>query len=141
MNNSFVQKITISFILLCCLLPFANKAFHIDDPLFLWTAKQIINNPSGFYDFTVNWYDYSMPMHKVMKNPPLVSYYIAVISKIFGFNEVAMHLFFYVPFCKNNRRLRLIHHQSLICQGYPSGNCRVIQRALPIFGQLDLDPG
>jgi len=101
MNSSIVQKITISFFLLCCLLPFANKAFHIDDPLFIWTARQIIVDPSGFYDFNVNWYDHYMPMHKVMKNPPLVSYYIAVIFKIFGFNEIALHLFFYVPavFC------------------------------------------
>ena len=101
MSKSIAQKITISVLLLCCLLPFVNKAFHIDDPLFIWTAKQIIVDPSGFYDFSVNWYDYDKPMHEIMKNPPLVSYYISVISKIFGFNEIALHLFFYIPaiFC------------------------------------------
>ena len=27
------------------LVPFANKAFHIDDPLFLWAARQIRSRP------------------------------------------------------------------------------------------------
>ena len=26
---------------LACLAPFVHKAFHIDDPLFIWSAKQI----------------------------------------------------------------------------------------------------
>ena len=52
------------------LLPFIDKAFHIDDPLFLWTARQIQNRPLDFYRFNVNWYWSEMPMASVTKNPP-----------------------------------------------------------------------
>src|SRR5438270_5558613 len=37
------------------LAPFLNKAFHIDDPLFLWMAQQIAKHPLDPYGFEVNW--------------------------------------------------------------------------------------
>src|SRR2546422_5508119 len=37
------------------LAPFLNKAFHIDDPLFLWMAQQIAKHPLDPYGFDVNW--------------------------------------------------------------------------------------
>lgn len=80
-----------------CLLPFLNKAFHIDDPLYLWTARQIQSNPFDFYGYTVNWYGNEMPMSEVMKNPPLASYYIAMVAGLFGWAESTMHLAFFVP--------------------------------------------
>jgi len=30
-------------ITIAALAPFLNKAFHVDDPLFLWIAQQIVN--------------------------------------------------------------------------------------------------
>ena len=45
-----------------CYLPFMNKAFHIDDPLFIWAAKHIQSNPFDPYAFNVNWYGGEMPM-------------------------------------------------------------------------------
>ena len=31
--------IIVAVVTILCLVPFVNKAFHIDDPLFLWAAK------------------------------------------------------------------------------------------------------
>jgi hypothetical protein len=39
-----------------CLLPFVGKSFNIDDPLFVWTAKQIVRHPIDPYGFPVVWY-------------------------------------------------------------------------------------
>jgi 4-amino-4-deoxy-L-arabinose transferase-like glycosyltransferase len=79
------------------LAPFANKAFHIDDPLFLWTARQIQQHPLDFYGFNVNWYGTTAPMAEVMKNPPLAAYYLAGAVALLGWSEVALHLAFLLP--------------------------------------------
>ena len=42
------------------LAPFARKAFNVDDPLFLWTARQIARDPADFFGFNVNWYGWEM---------------------------------------------------------------------------------
>jgi len=80
-----------------CLAPFVDKAFHIDDPLFIWSAKQIQNNPTDFYGFSVNWYGSDKSMAKVMKNPPIACYYIALVGSLFGYSEPALHIAFLVP--------------------------------------------
>jgi len=80
-----------------CLAPFANKAFHMDDPLFLWTARQIQAHPADFYGFKANWYGSEMPMAEVTKNPPLASYYLALAASIFGWSEAALHLAMLLP--------------------------------------------
>jgi len=82
---------------LTCLVPFLNKAFHIDDPLFLWAARHIQSSPFDFYGFKVNWYGHEMPMFEVMQNPPLVPYYIAIVASLFGWAEVTLHIAFLVP--------------------------------------------
>src|SRR5829696_2968209 len=79
------------------LLPFLNKAYHIDDPLFLWTAQQIMQNPLDFYGFQVNWQGFDEPMWAEMKNPPGVAYYMALVGSVAGFAEWVMHLAF-IPF-------------------------------------------
>jgi len=79
------------------LLPFAGKAFHVDDTLFLKAARQIQAHPLDFYGFSVNWYGTEQPMWQVMKNPPLASYFIALVTAIAGENETALHLAFLVP--------------------------------------------
>ena len=82
---------------LLCLLPFINKAFHIDDTLFLWVARQIQERPFDFYGFYANWYGVVMPMAEINQNPPLVSYYIALVTLLFGWQEWTLHLAFLVP--------------------------------------------
>jgi 4-amino-4-deoxy-L-arabinose transferase-like glycosyltransferase len=74
-----------------------NKAFHIDDTLFIAAAKQIQSNPANFYGFNINWYGVEEPMANITKNPPLTCYYIALVAKLFGWSEVALHMAFLVP--------------------------------------------
>lgn len=79
------------------LLPFIDKAFHIDDTLFLWTARQILESPLDFYGFAGNWWGYESQAHDFIKNPPLASYYIAFVALFAGFSEKALHVAFLVP--------------------------------------------
>jgi 4-amino-4-deoxy-L-arabinose transferase-like glycosyltransferase len=82
---------------LVCLLPFNDKALHVDDPLFIWAGQQMQQRWWDPYGFDVNWYGWSMPMFEVTKNPPLASAYIAPVISIFGESEVWLHLAFLLP--------------------------------------------
>ncbi len=82
---------------LACLVPFSDKAFHMDDPLFLWSAQQIVHHPWDPYGFDLVWYFIRMPMWAVTKNPPLACYYAAIVGSIAGWSERAMHLAFLLP--------------------------------------------
>ncbi len=73
------------------LLPFLTKPLHIDDPMYVWSADQIIHHPLDFYGFNVNWYSYLARMSDVMKNPPLAPYCLAGVILIAGRAEWAMH--------------------------------------------------
>jgi len=96
-KNDLVNIIIITVVVLLTLVPFSAKAFHVDDPMFLWTAEHIQSNPINFYGFDVNWYSAMEPMHTIMKNPPLVSYYIALVASAFGWGERVMHISFALP--------------------------------------------
>ncbi len=91
------DAIVTSAIALLCLAPFAGKAVHIDDPLYLWAAQQIQEDPFDFYGFDVNWYGFETPMVEVNKNPPLVSYYLAFSAALLGWSEWALHLAMLIP--------------------------------------------
>ena len=82
---------------LLVLLPFAGKAFHIDDTLFLKAARQIRVHPLDFYGFSANWFGTELSMWQVMKNPPLAAYFIALVTAIAGETETALHLAFLLP--------------------------------------------
>ncbi len=82
---------------IACLLPWINKAFCVDDPLFLWAAAQIQAHPLDFYGVDVNWYSVPQPLYDVMKNPPLAAYYIAGAAELFGWSEPALHAVFLLP--------------------------------------------
>lgn len=77
-----------------CLFPFLGKAVHMDDPLFLWTARQIRKAPLDFYGYNVNWYGSPEPMAEVMKNPPLFSYLLSAANFVADGNEKGLHAFF-----------------------------------------------
>ncbi len=77
-----------------CLLPFSGRAFHIDDPLFVWSAQQITQHPFNPYGFKVNWYGTSAPMSQITKNPPLACYYGALVGLLAGWSERAWHIAF-----------------------------------------------
>jgi 4-amino-4-deoxy-L-arabinose transferase-like glycosyltransferase/Tfp pilus assembly protein PilF len=82
---------------LACLAPFLNKAFHIDDTLFLWVGRHIQEHPADPFGFTVNWFGFSYPMIKSFENPPLTCYFIALAASIVGWSEVALHAAFLPP--------------------------------------------
>ncbi|HEY3914389.1 MAG TPA: glycosyltransferase family 39 protein [Verrucomicrobiae bacterium] len=87
----------LSALTLGCLVPFIGKAVHIDDPLFIWTAHQITSHPLDFYGFKVQWGTHETPIYEVMQNPPLASYYMAVVGILFGWSEIALHFGFLFP--------------------------------------------
>ena len=96
-NRDRSSLIILLIISLSCLVPFLSRAFHMDDPMYLWAARHIQSNPLDFYGFTVNWDDYQRQMFSVMKNPPLASYYIAIVSSLFGWAEITLHAAFLIP--------------------------------------------
>jgi hypothetical protein len=85
-------------VMLCaaCVAPFLNKAFSVDDPLFLWAASQINQSPMDFYGFPVNWYGITQPMSDVTKNPPLWCYALALFGWV-SMSEVWLHLCCWLP--------------------------------------------
>jgi 4-amino-4-deoxy-L-arabinose transferase-like glycosyltransferase len=98
MKNSATRDAFFAMIaVIAALAPFLNKAFHIDDPLFLWMAQQVSQHPADPYGFSVNWYVSARPMFSVMQNPPLNAYYMALVASFLGWSELAMHGAFLVP--------------------------------------------
>lgn len=89
--------ICVALLVLILLLPFVGKAFHIDDPMYIWVAQHIQTNPGNPYGFPVNWYGTDTPVSVVNKNPPLVSYYIALAASVLGWSEPALHLALLLP--------------------------------------------
>lgn len=79
------------------LLPFSDKAFHMDDTLFMWVARQVVQSPSDFFGFTGNWGGVEEQAYRFIKNPPLVSYYITLAGSVFGWSERAIHIAMMVP--------------------------------------------
>jgi 4-amino-4-deoxy-L-arabinose transferase-like glycosyltransferase len=77
--------------------PFLTKPFNMDDPLFLWAARQIQLHPGNPYAFNVNWYAFGQPMWQVTENPPFTSYFIAIVAGICGWGETGLHLAFVLP--------------------------------------------
>src|SRR4051794_16201447 len=82
---------------LALLLPFLNKAFHIDDTLFLRSAEQIQKHPLDFYGFNINWFETSKPMVEAFWNPPLLCYALAIAAKLTGWHEFGLHAVLLVP--------------------------------------------
>jgi len=98
MRNSATRDAFLAIIaVIAAWVPFLNKAFHIDDPLFLWMAQQVSQHPADPYGFSVNWYVSAKPMFSIMQNPPLTAYYMALAASFLGWSEPAMHGAFLVP--------------------------------------------
>jgi len=89
--------LVLGLLTLLCLVPFSGKAFHIDDPLFVWAAQQITRHPLDPYGFKVVWYATQMSMSEVTKNPPLGAYFGALVGSVAGWSEQALHLGFLLP--------------------------------------------
>lgn len=88
---------TLALAVFITLGPFLAKPFNMDDPLFIWTARQIHAHPWDPYGFNVNWFGTMSPMWNVTQNPPLASYYLALAAGILGWSEIALHGAFLLP--------------------------------------------
>jgi 4-amino-4-deoxy-L-arabinose transferase-like glycosyltransferase len=82
----------ITFLVSAMLGPFLAKPFNLDDPLFIWLARQVQIHPGNPFAFAVNWYGQVGPMWAVTENPPVAGYYFALAGNIFGWNEIGLHL-------------------------------------------------
>lgn len=90
-------QLALALLTVLCLLPFSGKPFHIDDPIFVWTAQHISKHPLDFYGFAATWWSRATPMWQIQQNPPLAAYYMALIGLLAGWSERALHLGFIVP--------------------------------------------
>lgn len=82
-------------LILIILLPFINKAYHIDDTLVLYPARQILKSPLRPLNFGVNWYGLPRSMWQE-GNPPLLFYYPAFVTYFLGEREIWSHLSFLI---------------------------------------------
>lgn len=72
-------------LLLCLLalgitLPFLNHAYHVDEPLFLRVARQILSDPWNPYGFQYLWDNEPKPMSQIAAFPPLFAYFLAAVG-------------------------------------------------------------
>jgi len=88
--------IYVLIILALVYFPFVTKAFTIDDTLFINAVEQILRTPFDFFGGEVNWYGFPDSHFVINKNPPFVAYLIAAVVSVFGFNEIALHSFFFL---------------------------------------------
>lgn len=95
--HTVASLLILTAVTLACLLPFIGKAFHIDDPLFIWCARHIQSDPFNFYGFNLNWDGHEASMAAVTQNPPLAAYYLALVGSLLGWSETALHAGFLLP--------------------------------------------
>jgi 4-amino-4-deoxy-L-arabinose transferase-like glycosyltransferase len=96
-DREFRRIGSLALLTILFLLPFSDKAFHIDDPVYVWVAQQIHRNPLDFYGFEIYWQGAVCPVWAFNKNPPGTSYFIALAASLVGWSERALHLAFLVP--------------------------------------------
>ncbi len=94
-GGTALPALLLGLAVLACLLPFVNKAFNVDDPVYIWIARHIQRNPLDFFSFNMNWRGVLEPVWRFNENPPLSSYYIAAVAGLFGWSEAALHMAFF----------------------------------------------
>ena len=92
--SSLHSYVLLTVLTCAILLPFSNRAFHIDDTLFLRAGQHVAHRPSDPYGFLMNWDQTAMPMSQITKNPPLTCYFIALAGTLSGWSERSLHLWF-----------------------------------------------
>lgn len=88
---------TLTLVVLAALVPFLGKPFNMDDPLFIWVARQIHVHPANPYGFQSNWFGTDLPTWENLWDPPLACYYLAAAAALLGWSEVALHAAFLLP--------------------------------------------
>lgn len=87
----------VAAVTLVCLLPFADKAFHVDDHRYVDMARQIQRDPGDFFGFTVNLGGSEQLFARMGNNPPFGSFYMAAAALLSGWSEPGLHLVFLLP--------------------------------------------
>lgn len=80
------------FLPIVLLLPFINRAYNIDEPMFIWVAQQIVEEPLDFFGGHVNRSSGPERMYEYNQNPPGFSYYLALFGAIGGWGEPVLHV-------------------------------------------------
>jgi 4-amino-4-deoxy-L-arabinose transferase-like glycosyltransferase len=74
------------------LLPFVPKAVSIDAPVFVAVANQILAHPFDPFGFQMVWDPTSPDAWAFNRNPPLLSYYLALWIAVFGEVDAWLHV-------------------------------------------------
>lgn len=79
-------------------LPFVNKAFHIDDAIFIGLSRMVGWNPLHAIPADYNYMGKILPnlIPYEITHPLLIPYIIKIIIARFGDNEIALHLVFMI---------------------------------------------
>lgn len=94
-TNQWVHSPEKSLILLGILvsIPFLFQPYSIDDPIVLFFASSVLDNPITPYSAPSNWFDVERTLFDDFHNPPLSGYVVAAILRLFGPKEFFMHLY------------------------------------------------
>jgi len=85
-RHSVVPAIVIAFV---ALIPFLNKAFTIDDTMFLLQAKHLLSDPLHPTAFEVVWSLVPERMSKIMSSGPMMAYLLLPCVALGGAEWVA----------------------------------------------------
>src|SRR5712692_3806997 len=98
-RSAFQSRAALAIIALALLawLPFLNQAFTVDDTNFLALAAHARPHLLGLYDFHINWLGEEQRAFDILANPPLVPWYLALVSTVARGREWVFHLSFW-PF-------------------------------------------
>lgn len=95
LKNDVSKIFFLSVFSLILFLPFFNKAISSDSPFYIAVARQILKDPLRPFSFQINCSDKNYFGWNVANNPPLISYFLAGIIKVFGEREKVFHLMFF----------------------------------------------
>ncbi|MCS7308973.1 MAG: glycosyltransferase family 39 protein [Armatimonadota bacterium] len=73
-------------------LVFTGKPVHVDDPVVIHIARQILVNPLHPFSGELDWDGWVKPTFQVTTNPPLLSYYLALWMLLAGERERVLHI-------------------------------------------------
>ena len=73
------------------LLPFLSNGVSIDAPVFVAVARRILEAPGDPFGFLMIWDPTSPEVAVFNRNPPLLSYWLALWIGLFGERDILMH--------------------------------------------------
>lgn len=96
------QGVIVGLVLAAC-LPFSGKAFHVDDPMFLAVAENVLRTPLEPFAGAVALDNRDLEVFReggvepntfeTMSHPPLLPYFLAGVATLAGgFRERALHI-------------------------------------------------